>query len=96
MRNTNTILNNLIAEVLPVAESWLRGVIRDEVRRTIEEERQKARPDVYLTRQETAKALKVSLPTLWKLSKEGKIKPTKIGRSVKFSESEIKRFQEEA
>lgn len=95
MKNTNTILNSLLAEALPIVENWLRDVIRDEVRRTIEEERQKARPDVYLTRQETAQALKVSLPTLWKLSKEGKIKATKIGRSVKFSESEIKRFQEE-
>lgn len=95
MKNTNSILSTILGEALPIVENWLRGVVADEVRRTIEEERQKARPDVYLTRQETAQALKVSLPTLWKLSKEGKIKATKIGRSVKFSESEIKRFQEE-
>ena len=66
MKNTNTILNSLLAEALPVAENWLRQVIRDEVRRTIEEERQKARPERYLSRDEVCQLIGISKPTLWK------------------------------
>ena len=95
MRNTNNILNNLLAEALPVAENWLRGVIRDEVRRTIEEERQKARPERYLSRDEVCKLVGISKVTLWKKADEGKIKATKVGRRVVFSESEVKRFMTE-
>ena len=94
MKNTNTILNNLIAEVLPVAESWLRGVIRDEVRRTIEEERQKARPERYLSRDEVCQLIGISKPTLWKKTKDGEIKATTVGRRVTYAESEVKRFME--
>ena len=94
MRNTNTILNNLLAEALPVAESWLRGVIRDEVRRTIEEERQKARPERYLSRDEVCQLIGISKPTLWKKTKDGEIKATTVGRRVTYAESEVKRFME--
>ena len=94
MRNTNTILNNLLAEALPVAESWLRGVIRDEVRRTIEEERQKARPERYLARDEVCQLIGISKPTLWKKTKDGEIKATTVGRRVTYAESEVKRFME--
>lgn len=96
MRNTNTILNNLLAEALPVAENWLRGVIRDEVRRTIEEERQKARPERYLSRDEVCQLIGISKPTLWKKTKDGEIKATTVGRRVTYAESEVKRFMEEA
>ena len=94
MRNTNNILNNLLAEALPVAENWLRGVIRDEVRRTIEEERQKARPARYLSRDEVCTLLGISKPTLWRKTKDGEITATKIGRKVTYAESEVKRFME--
>lgn len=94
MRNTNTILNNLLAEALPIAEKWLRGVIRDEVRRTIEEERQKARPERYLSRDEVCQLIGISKPTLWKKTKDGEIKATTVGRRVTYAESEVKRFME--
>lgn len=93
MNNTNTILSTLFAELTPLVESWLNTTIESAVKKALAEERAKARPDVYLTRQETAKALKVSLPTLWKLTTNGDIKSVKVGRSVKYAESEIKRFQ---
>lgn len=94
MKNTNTILNSLLAEALPVAENWLRQVIRDEVRRTIEEERQKARPERYLSRSEVCELLGISLPTLWRKTKDGEITATTIGRKVTYAESEVKRFME--
>ena len=94
MKNTNTILNSLIAEALPIAENWIRQVIRDEVRRTIEEERQKARPERYLSVSEVCLLLGVSKVTLWAKTKEGFIKSTKVGRRVLYAESEVKRFME--
>lgn len=94
MKNANTILNNLLAEALPVTENWLRQVIRDEVRRTIEEERQKARPERYLSRDEVCKLIGISKPTLWRKTKDGEIKATTIGRKVTYAESEVKRFME--
>ena len=94
MKNTNTILNSLIAEALPIAENWLRQVIRDEVRRTIEEERQKARPERYLSRDEVCQLIGISKPTLWKKTKDGEIKATTVGRRVTYAESEVKRFME--
>lgn len=94
MNNTNTILSTLFAELSPLVESWLNTTIKDAVRKALEEERAKARPESYLTRKESAEALKISLPTLWKLTKEGKIKSANVGRSVKYAESEVKRFQQ--
>lgn len=94
MKNTNNILNSLLAEALPVAESWLRQVIRDEVRRTLQEERQKARPERYLSRDEVCKMIGISKVTLWKKTDDGLIKATKVGRRVTYAESEVKRFME--
>lgn len=94
MKNTNNILSSLMAEALPVAENWLRQVIRDEVRRTIQEEQQKQRPERYLSRDEVCKIIGISKPTLWRKTKDGEIKATTIGRKVTYAESEIKRFME--
>ena len=92
MKNTNNILNSLLAEALPVVESWLRGVVADEVRRTIEDERKKEKPERYLSREEVCELLDISKVTLWDRTKAGKIKATRIGRRVVYAESEIKRF----
>lgn len=94
MENTNNILNSLLAEALPVAETWLRQVISDEVRRTLQEERQKARPERYLSRDEVCKMIGISKVTLWKKTDDGLIKATKVGRRVTYAESEVKRFME--
>ena len=92
MENTNNILNSLLAEALPVVESWLRGVVADEVRRTIEDERKKEKPERYLSREEVCELLGISKVTFWDRTKAGKIKATRIGRRVVYLESEIKRF----
>lgn len=95
MQNANNILNDLFSEALPFVETWLRGVVSDEVRKTLDEERQKAKPERNLTRDEVCELLKVSKVTLWKLTKEKKINAITIGRRVFYIESEIKRFLEE-
>ncbi|MBR0432103.1 MAG: helix-turn-helix domain-containing protein [Bacteroidaceae bacterium] len=95
MQNANNILNNLFSEALPFVETWLRGVVSDEVRKTLDEERQKAKPERNLTRDEVCELLKVSKVTLWKLTKEKKINAITIGRRVLYAESEVKRYLEE-
>ena len=37
--NANSLITLLSAETLPLVENWLRSVIADEVRKTIEQER---------------------------------------------------------
>ncbi len=96
MKDTNSILSTILGEALPIVENWLRGVVADEVRRTIEEERQKARPERYLSRDEVCQLIGISKPTLWKKTKDGEIKATTVGRRVTYAESEVKRFMEEA
>ena len=43
----------------------------------------------YITRIEAAQKLKISLPTLWKITKEGKINSYKIGTKVLYKVHEI-------
>lgn len=92
MQNNKTILNNLLSDALPFIEEWLRQVVSDEVSRTLENERKKARPERYLSRSEVCNLLGISAPTLWKKTKAGEIKATTIGRRVTYAESEVKRF----
>lgn len=94
MANTNTILNNLLSEALPIVENWLRGIVADEIRRTLEEEQKKSRPERYLSRDEVCQLIGISKPTLWKKTKDGEIKATTVGRRVTYAESEVKRFME--
>ena len=94
MANNKTILNNLLSEALPFIEEWLRGVVSDEVRKAVEQERKKERPERYLSRDEVCQLIGISKPTLWKKTRDGEIKATTIGRRVTYSESEVKRFLE--
>ena len=95
MQDANYILNNLFSSALPFVETWLRGVVSDEVRKTLDEERQKVKPERNLTRDEVCELLHISKVTLWKLTKEKKISAITIGRRVLYAESEVKRYLEE-
>ena len=95
MQNANNILNNLFSSALPFVETWLRGVVSDEVRKTLDEERQKVKPERNLTRNEVCELLHISKPTLWKKTKQGEISAITIGRRVLYAESEVKRYLEE-
>lgn len=94
MQNDKTILCSLLSDALPFVEEWLRGVISDEVRKAVEQERAKAKPERYLSRSEVCNLLGISKPTLWKKTRDGEIKATTIGRRVTYAESEVKRFME--
>lgn len=73
-------------------ESWLRQIIRTEVDSAIQANKQKEQPEKHFSRDEVCKMLDITLPTLWKLTKEGKIKAIHIGRRVVYSETEVKRL----
>jgi excisionase family DNA binding protein len=46
----------------------------------------------YLTRQQTCKLLKISLPTLHNLHKKGSLKAHKINSRVRYIQSEVQKF----
>ena len=46
-------------------------------------------PVTYLTRNETAKILNVSLTTLWHYDKKGILKPLRIGNKVRYKRSDV-------
>ena len=45
--------------------------------------------EALMTRQEVADYFKVSLPTLWSWTKQGRIKSVGIGRRVYYKQSDI-------
>ena len=85
-------MTNVLNEVLPVIETWLRNTVRDEMERTLAADHQRQKPTKQYSRDETAKMLGVSLMTLWNMEQRGQIKATRIGRRVLYDESEIKRL----
>lgn len=88
----NKLLDVFLYEVLPSLESWLRKTVREEMERTLNDDNQKKKPERMLSRDEVARMLNISLPTLWAKTKSGEIRATHIGRRVLYSESEVKRL----
>jgi excisionase family DNA binding protein len=74
----------------------LEGVSRDEFDKLVHKVNQLSSqtpktqaPDEYKTRHETAKKLRISLPTLGELTKKGKLKGYHIGGRVLYKDSDI-------
>jgi len=54
------------------------------------------KPDIKLfTREETARALRISTVHLWRITKDGKLRPTRVGCRVLYSADELARFAHE-
>lgn len=83
---------NVFTELL--AKSF-REIVREEVTKAIDDARKQERPEKMYTRGEVCQLLHITMPTLWRRVKEGKIIAAKNGRRVLFSESEIKRYVKE-
>ena len=93
MQNTN-IMEGMFHSLLPTIETWLRQVVSDEVHRALDAERKKAQPSKQYTREEVCKMLHITLPTLWKKTKDGEINAIKVGRRVLYQENEVKRLMQ--
>lgn len=80
-------MNNFIL----ISETDLRAIMSE----TIKSELASVRPvdppkdNLLITRQETAKILGISLPTLNAYSKEGKIQSYRIGTRIRYKQSEV-------
>lgn len=85
-------MTNVLNEVLPVIETWLRHTVRDEMERTLAADHQRQKPSRQYNRDEVCKLLHISKPTLWRMENKGEIKSIKVGRRVLYDESEIKRL----
>lgn len=85
-------VTRFLQEVMPIIESWIRHTINDEVAKALEADRLKRQPAKQYTRQEVARMLHLSLPTLWQYVKDGKINAIHVGRRVLFDEAEVKRL----
>ena len=85
-------MTEVLNQLLPYVETWLRTAVRDEVLKALDEEREKAKPQRLYTREEVCRMAHITLPTLWARVNDGKITPTKNGRRVLFTEEEVKRF----
>lgn len=59
------------------------------VRQAVEAGRSQETPEQYLTPEETAKILKVSLVTLWHWDKKEITRPVKIGNQKRYRRSDI-------
>ncbi len=75
--------------------SWSAKIVKEEITNALEEARQQERPEKMYTRGEVCQLLHITMPTLWRRVKEGKIIAAKNGRRVLFSENEVKRYIEE-
>lgn len=73
-------------------ETWLRGIVSDEVKKAMTEEREASVPERQYSRAELCTLLHISEPTLWNYCKQGKITPIRVGRRVLFAQSEVERL----
>lgn len=80
-----------LEQAITVIESWLRATVSDEVNKVLEADRQKCKYVKQYTREETAKKLGVTLPTLWAWTKSGRINAEYVGRKPMYTEEEINR-----
>ncbi len=80
-----TLLHNSSPEEL--TEKILKGV--DEKLNQLKENFQPKKPTEYLTRTEAKELLKVNLSTLYKWTKQGKLKAYGIGNRVYYKRHEI-------
>jgi len=79
---------------LNLSKDELAQIIRDEVRALFDTLREQSnstlgKQKAFFTRKETAEILDISLPTLHKLTKQGLIKSSCIGSSVRYAPQDI-------
>jgi excisionase family DNA binding protein len=72
-------------------EQQLIALLRQSEARIIKQlaEKETSKPDEYLTRQETADILKISLPTLSSYTKKGKLKSYRFGDIIRYKRVEV-------
>ena len=80
--------DNLTLERLPDAMSYLLGEIAD-IKTLLRNRPEDKETETYLTPQEVAEKLRVSLVTLWKYDRKGITKPVRIGGKRLYRSSDV-------
>ena len=88
-------IQKAMGAMLPIFENWLRQTVRDEMQKTLQADREQAKPERTYSRDEVCQMAHISKVTLWKKEKDGDINATRIGRRVVFTEAEVKRLLRE-
>ena len=71
-------------------------IIKNEIRETVEEVfNEQKKEDEFLTRSEVLKKLKVSSPTLKKLTNNGFIKVIRFGNGLRYSKNQVEEYLSE-
>lgn len=83
MTTTSTLIENITAEDLTKA---FRSIIQEELSRLNTQETSPR----YLSRQEVADLLKISLPTLNEYTRTGIIRGSRVGSRVLYDEASVK------
>lgn len=84
--NINRMTSSIILET--ITPDSLRDIIRQAVREEMSEQKSQQPETLYLTRKETAKRFRISLPTLNELTKSGRVKGYRVGGRVLYKETE--------
>lgn len=84
--NTNV---QLVINALDLKEAFLQWAAEMKQSEPVRQE------EVYLTAKEAAKKLGVDLSTLWRWDRSGYLKKIKVGKSVKYRGSDIRKLMEE-
>lgn len=88
-------MNGIIIQQITLheLESSIRRILREEFSTTAFTNNVLKKPDpledILLSKCESAKLLRVSLPTFTKMVKDGQVKPFKIGKRFKFKKNQI-------
>lgn len=85
--------NQTIIDALTPLVDILTDIIAEKIKEKVLDENKRREPKFY-NRVETAKLLHVTLPTLYKITKEGVIKSIKIGGRVLYDVEEINKVSE--
>lgn len=80
--NTSIILQNVSEEEL---FAKFRAIISEEIEKRLQPEK----PKLYLTKQEVADKLRLSLATVKRMTTDGSIKGYRVGRRLLFKSDEI-------
>lgn len=87
MEDTGDVKTSLFLR--EISEERLSEMISTMVVEKIESLLTKLKPDEFITRQQAAEILKISLPTLRKWTTSGKLKSYQINRTIRYRLSDI-------
>lgn len=88
MYDVNT-LDKLLLGVYDIIKSDIRDIVYEEAKRAIRDFENEKKMGKTYTRQEVCEILNISTNTLWKITKNGQIKSSNVGRRVVYTQQAV-------